>query len=555
MRTLLFDRKLLGILFSVVSALVLVTSLIMLGGWSGQASANPATSHAAAATNRPGIDCASGDFRCVEVADSDDVFGYYVGHDEPSLLYYSNVPGSGNSMQYTFSLPVEPPATNPMVRGKSYSFELMPAFWFGMVMCATQSYPELLSTCTPDSDTNIVDPSVSPKHAGEAYMELQLYPPGWVQQFTGFSCNGTQWCAALTIDSLALNPINGQTLNSTCLDKVGEEYVNFAYLTKNGIPQGAPNPVDFNPSEETPNPQKVLFMNQGDTVTLTMHDTSNGFFAGLQDQTTGQSGSMTASAANGFGQVQFAPTGTSCVNLPYDFHPMYSTSSEMTRDTWAAGSYNIAYDTEIGHFDFCNGATVPFVFLDGANCPSGNTEGVIGDQEPTDSDDVACFPASASTLIPVQGCLGENDPGFDGTSYQDDWPDGNTNLHPTSVKVSSPLTGPNYTTQYSRVAFEADLPAIEFTTCDVATGTGCTLIPPTDDGSPATFYPFYSIISQNGTCVWRFGNHQPGSTNDFKQNQQYGTLLSLSYTTTGGGYVTAYEDFRQILSYNPCPAP
>jgi hypothetical protein len=423
-----------------------------------------------------------------------------------------------------------------------------------MAMCDTQSFPEQLSTCKPDSDSNIVDPAISPEHAGEAYMELQLYPPGWVQQYSGFSCNATQWCAALTIDSLSLNPVTGQANNSTCLAKTGEEYVNFAYLTKNGVPQAPPNPVQFNPAAETPNPNTVLFMNQGDKITLTMHDTPNGLQTVINDKTTGKSGSMTASAANGFGQVKFDPTGTSCQNIPYNFHPMYSTSSEQTRDTWAAGSYNIAYDTEIGHFDFCNGATVPYVFLNGANCPSGNTEGIPSDQEPTDSDDVACFPASASTLVQVQGCLGENDPGFDGTSYQPDWPDGNTKLHPTSVQFTSPLTGSNYNVQYNRVAFEADLPAIEFATCDPATGVGCTLIPTTDDGLPANFYPFYSIRNAGGQCVWQFGNHIPGSKNDFGQNAQYGTLLQLTYTTTGGGSVAEYVDFRQILSKNPCPA-
>jgi hypothetical protein len=512
------------------------------------------TTAAKAAGSTHGINCASGDFRCVEVYDSDDVFGHYVGHDEPSMLFYSNVPGSGNQMQYTFTLPKDPSPSAPLTPGKSYNFELMPAFWFGMVMCATESYPELLPNCTPDSDSNIVDPAVSPRHAGEAYMELQFYPPGWVQQYTGFSCNSTQWCAALTIDSLALNPVNDTSLNSTCLAKVGEEYVNFAYLTRNGVPQAPPNPVNFNPADETPNPQKVLFMNQGDQITLNLHDTSNGLFAGVMDSTTGQTGFMTASAANGFGQVLFAPTGTTCQNLPYNFHPMYSTSSEKTRDTWAAGSYNIAYDTEIGHFDYCNGATIPFVFLDGTNCPSGNTEGIGSNTEPTDSDDVACFPASASTLVQVQGCVGENDPGFDGNSYQMDWPDGNTTMHPTSVQLASPLTGPDYNVQYNRMGFEADLPAIEFTTCDTFTGTGCTLIPTDDDGEPAAFYPFYSTTSQNGACVWRFGNHQPGSTNDFHQNQQYGTLLQLSYTSTGGSAVVAYEDYRQILSTNPCPA-
>src|SRR5579872_6088141 len=78
------------------------------------------TTQAKAAITHPGIDCSSGDFRCAEVFDSYKIFDHYVGHDEPSTLFYSNVPGSGNRMQYTFTLPVEPPAANPNQRGKAY---------------------------------------------------------------------------------------------------------------------------------------------------------------------------------------------------------------------------------------------------------------------------------------------------------------------------------------------------------------------------------------------------------------------------------------------------
>jgi hypothetical protein len=389
-----------------------------------------------------------------------------------------------------------------------------------------------------------------------AFMEMQFYPPGWTQWPSGTSCSPTQWCAALNIDSYSANPVTGQTLNSTCASITGLEYVNFAFITKSGVPQpnSPPNPVNSTINTFTPNPSADLFMNSGDDLALTMHDTAHGLQIVINDRTTGKSGSMTASAANGFGQVKFDPTGTTCQNIPYDFHPMYSTSSEMTRVTWAAHSYNISFSDEVGHFDFCNGAPVPFVFFTGANCPSGNTEGIPGDQEPTDADDVACFPASSSSLVQVQGCLGENDPGFDGTSYQDLWPDGNTKLHPTPLQFTSPLTGANYNVQYNRTAFEADLPTIEFTTCNISTGAGCTLIPETDDGDPAVFYPFYSIRNVNGQCVWQFGNHIPGSKNDFGQNAQYGTLLSLSYTATGGGPMTLYTNFRQIYSKNSCPA-
>ena len=538
----LSTRSMMSIAFSLAALFTLVIGL----GATGVFFRSSSSVHAAPSTSHPHIDCSTGDFRCTEVYYSEDVFGHYVGHDEPSNLFYSNVPGSGNQMKYQITLPKDPSPTAPLTRGKSYNFELSPAIWFGMAMCDTQSFPEQLSTCTPDSDKNIVDPAISPKHAGTAFMELQFYPPGTVQQFAGQSCNATQWCAALTIDSLSLNPVTGTQLNPTCTAVTGLEYVNFAFLTKNGIPQAAPNPVQFNPADQTPDPNKVLFMNQGDKIALTMHDTAHGLQTVINDKTTGQSGSMTSSAANGFGQVKFAPTGTRCTNIPYDFHPMYSTSSEKTRVTWAAGSYNVAFDDEIGHWDNCTN-------VDTTTGTCTGLEGIPGDQEPADGDEAPCFPASASTLVRISGCFGENDPGFDGTSYQPLWPDGNTKLRPTSVLFSSPLTGAGYTVQYNRTAFETDLPATEVT-CDIATGAGCTLIPTSDDGTPAAFYPFYSTRTVGGQCFWQFGNRIPGSKSDFGQNAQYGQLLALSYTNTGGGPFTIYQDFRQILSKNPCPA-
>ncbi len=129
---------------------------------------------------------------------------------------------------------------------------------------------------------------------------------------------------------------------------------------------------------------------------------------------------------------QVRAEGSSCTEIPYDFHPMYSTSSPQTRVPWAAHSYNIAFDEEIGHFDYCTRVTIPT-----GTC-NGGLEGAPGDQEPTDADDVACFPASASLLVQVSGCNGTNAPGFDGTSYLNDWPDENTSLHPTPELRAGP---------------------------------------------------------------------------------------------------------------------
>ena len=129
---------------------------------------------------------------------------------------------------------------------------------------------------------------------------------------------------------------------------------------------------------------------------------------------------------------------------------------------------------------------------------------------------------------------------------------------PHAIMFSSPLTGSRYNVNYNRMAFEADIPAIESATnpCDTHTGAGCTLIPLTDDGNPAAFYPFYSIRNTGNGCVWQLGNHIPGSKNDFGQNAQYGTLLnSSSYLFGGGGLPrTRYFNYRQVLSQNPCRA-
>jgi len=162
-------------------------------------------------------DCADGIRLCTEVADPEAAFGTssYVGHDEPATLFYSNTPGSGNHMQYQLTIPTEP--SGPFSQANGYDFELHPAFWFGMAMCDTQSYPEQSSKCTPDSDSNIVNPAQGFAGApGVAFEELQFYPPGWASLANGISCDPTKWCVALTIDSLSENPINGTTLNAAC---------------------------------------------------------------------------------------------------------------------------------------------------------------------------------------------------------------------------------------------------------------------------------------------------------------------------------------------------
>jgi hypothetical protein len=117
-------------------------------------------------------------------AEQGDIPGYeYVGHDEPSLLFYSGVAGSGSGNVWRVRLPKDP-VQLPRADGKgtTWNFQLHPAFWFDVAMCDTQSFREFTQWCKPGSDDNIFDSSnpASPRyigrHPGAAFMEMQFYP-------------------------------------------------------------------------------------------------------------------------------------------------------------------------------------------------------------------------------------------------------------------------------------------------------------------------------------------------------------------------------------------
>jgi hypothetical protein len=59
------------------------------------------------------------------------------------------------------------------------------------------------------------------------------------------------------------------------------------------------------------------------------------FQISLVDLTTRQSGSMTASIANGFGHILYTPNSTTCQETPYAFHPESSTANPRG-NTWSA---------------------------------------------------------------------------------------------------------------------------------------------------------------------------------------------------------------------------
>ena len=519
---------------------------------------------------------------CTEAYDFIGYNGAYTGHDEPSVLFYSNVPGSGNRMVYLMQLPKDPPKLPKQDgTGGTFNFQLRPAFWVGMAVCDDQSAPNPGGSsvgpnipCTPDSDVNIFDGTDSSKsdyigkHPGTAFMEMQFYPPGWLT-----SCDLTdRWCSALTIDSDSLNQNTGAGNNSACGGAI--EYVNFAFITKSGVPGGPPSPLLQNSSTFAPTAD-TLFYNPGDVLRIALKDTAHGLKITITDLSTNESGSMTASAANGFGQILYDPTGTNCDpathNLPYDFHPMYSTSSKHTRVVWAAHSYNVAFSDEVGHFEYCNA-----VDQEGGDCTQDGVHDLDNGLPPGAEDDFGCFDASFASLlglVPIGGCT-STDFDFDGVPYQLVWPGTFRNprkdhrFHARSVLFTSPLFVDSNTRRrrnYQRVAFEADLPRIESNTnppCqrhianpgDPNPGQGC-VNPP----AGANFYPFFSTRGGKDECTWQEGGaFIPGTKNTFGGSSaaEFGPLLELAYpvATPPGSVSTRYNNFRQVLSYNPCPS-
>jgi hypothetical protein len=81
-----------------------------------------------------------------------------------------------------------------------------------MVLCDSQSAPNFTHVCKADSNSNNkISPNPSSpnyigKHPGNAFMEVQWYSPGYVEQFDGFGCTAHQYCAALTIVHSGAHP-------------------------------------------------------------------------------------------------------------------------------------------------------------------------------------------------------------------------------------------------------------------------------------------------------------------------------------------------------------
>ena len=510
-----------------------------------------------------GLACESGKIMCQDPAAN--LPGHYIGHDEPSVGFVSSRPGSGNDVTYTVRLPKNPkmqPTQNE--KGGTWDFQLRPTFWIGMVLCDSQSAPEFTHKCKADSDANNKvsgnpnSPNYIGKHPGNAFMEVQWYSPGYVEQFDGFGCTAKQYCAALTIDSFSANQNTGVGNNADCnnFPLAGEEPLNWAYITHSGKSQAPANALatsrdlldDGVAKALNPDPSVDLMMNPGDTIRVHIHDTAAGVEVDMHDLTTGRSGLMTASKANGFGQVMFQPNSATCHDRPYAFHPEYSTAVPRG-NTWAAHANNLAFADEIGHFEYCNA-----IDAEGGNCTSPAPPDTA-----LDPDDTECFDGAASTLVQLTGCFGgAGDFDWDGTSYQRDWPGTLANraldrkLHETPLMISSPTTRGH---QYRKALFEVNLPGNETSdvggVCDTTTGIGCTL------PAPGTrFYPIWTTRMVHGSCTFQQGGPLMPHQNAFGGNvkTEYGHLLRTVYPNTGFEPIRLFENFRRTLRNNPCPA-
>jgi hypothetical protein len=507
------------------------------------------TSPTAAADSAANM-CEVHTFLCTDTQRHKDYEGDYVGHDEPAVSFHSNQPGSGNRATYDLTLPRDS-ATAPAQDGTggTWNFQLHPAFWFSMVMCDNQSSPEYTNApCQRNTDKNIFDspdpnaPDWIGHHPGSAFMEMQFYPPGWTPWPAGVSCSATQWCAALNVDSLNFSDLTGVDNNPDCVAKVSDEPVNFAFITKNGHAHAPAGPLDNIANDALfPNSTTDFAMNPADHIVVDMHDTNDGFKVILHDLTTSKTGSMTASEANGFAQVVYDPTASTCTQLPYAFHPQFSTSTIHTRAEWTAHSLNVSYSDEIGHFEYCDKTQ-----------PNGKcTGGASGSDPKRDADDVGCMSADSSLLVKITGCFG-TDVDFDGPAYLPVWPGngGDPTKASEPVRFSSPTFDGQ---QYDQVTFETDLVNLErhFGYCSVDALDQCT-VPP----AGVAFYPMYTAgTAATGGCEWREGG--PAIPNAIKKfggtpTKFWGKVTQSFYPVGPHDTGIFYENFDNVLPNNPC---
>jgi hypothetical protein len=538
-------------------ALIAAAAVGALSLWSLSAGASPA---AASVTPNAygGLDCngystaqhpIKSYLACRDLADpaeSDDRFWdgeHYIGHDEPDLNFTSAAPGSGDDVTWTFTIGKDPaaqPTDASPGHDISHYFELTPALWFSMNICDPDSYP--LLPCTPESDTNApkcVDQAEcngAYPGGGSAFMELQFYPPGFGPWVDAPSFDNKHWGAALTVDSLE------STQGFTDINEACVEPVNFSFIQKNGVPPGPPSPQLQDFASNTPNAESLL-MNPGDKIRVHVYDApapggGKALMAVIDDLTTGESGYMQASAANGFMNTSIS----NCDGTPFNFQPEYSTAKPTNLSPWGAGTEIISASFETGHWEPCTKLAkrakiklfsgVSDTYYNECKGPyeeAGPPDEIFeeGSLEPSDA---YCFPegdthgaldSEPDTMTGCEDNLYQNgDLDFDGSPYWTEWPTSTTpTANPSTFQISPPTTVSHQA--YAGYQFQTDVTFSELSTCTPSTPSGCTAPPPI---APGKFYPYWTLAksAKTGVCTWEFGNVQSGET--FGGDAEYGTI-------------------------------
>ncbi|HUD35518.1 MAG TPA: hypothetical protein VMR14_01390 [Streptosporangiaceae bacterium] len=462
--------------------------------------------------------------------------GHQLSGDDPSVRFISDLTGSGRNFKITERLPVDPPAPPAVAHpGKDVThwFELSIAPWISTVVCDPDSAP--LLPCTPGSDANA--PKGSYPGAGSAFVEIQFYPPGFAPASDSISCDNKHWCSALTIDSLECAGAGGGPCNNHCV-----EPVNFAFIQTNGVPAGPPSPQLADSATVTPN-SKTLLMNPGDEITVRFFNAAIKGGSALEvvetDHTTGQSGFMIASGANGFMNTN----PFTCAGSKFNFQPEYNTAKASNYLPWGIGPYMVNDAFETGHFEACTKVTQSASFTVGkvkdtyfkdcsgpyqpAKSPAGSAE---PDQAPCykqgDKHHGLAAPNVVTGCDVFLGAIGDRN--YAGSAYRADWPDATVPDNFPTPFLQQPPTTTNGT-HYASFQFMTGASTTELSAdCDLSTGTGCALPPK----GPGKFYPYFTLAKVDGSCVWEFGNLQNGDA--FGGDKQYGTVGAGTFGAFAG---------------------
>jgi hypothetical protein len=330
----------------------------------------------------------------------------------------------------------------------------------------------------------------------------------------------------------------------SCNNNCTEPY-NFALIQRNGVPTGPPAPQTSDLATFTPN-AKTLLMSPGDRLRVHIFDANlsgggRALETEIDDLTTGRSGFMQASAANGFMNTNKG----NCKGYPFNFQPEYNTAQPQNITPWTALLTGILDQFEIGHFTPCTSLSGSGSFtIDGftdtfaTTCSGPYESSTSPDSGNPEGSDAPCYPrgdthGGVAPPNEVTGCpgivgpfSGSSDVDYDGTSYWADWPNSVTpNTFPSPFRQRPPTSNGS---PYSQAQFETDSPATE-STCGPTTLSGCAVPPP---GAPGGFYPYWTQASVSGECVWEFGQMPNGNT--FGGDAQYDGPSAYFFGTLAG---------------------